>query len=225
MAIPRIKIPPQFEDGFKKLLNLSEEAVERYAAALEEIPETFNIDHLVESISERTDDLPKSDRIEMLRVLFSLYGLKIHQGSSADELVDSIFLTLTDEENKRLQIPPDKQERAKEKLRKLLLGKTFEIAAKAMNLLYAQNRALQGASIISDIRTVFGENPEDLPVAAIIIHRLQLNVLQGNEFKDIFVALDDSDIDKLIEVLNRAKKKSASLKALLATTQTRYVGA
>jgi hypothetical protein len=225
MATYKFRIPEQFESGFEEILKLSDEETEKLASVLDVVPTTYNTERLFNELTGQIDILSLKERREILTVIFSLYGLRYQQSVTIDELLEGICNALESTEKKNLFVLPENRNVVKEKFKKLLSGKTFDVAGKAVLLAYAQNRALQGASVISDIRSIFGENPEDRPVAAMIIHRLELSVLQAGDPKDIYVALDENDLDKLIEVLNRAKKKNDSLKSLLEASQTPHLSA
>jgi hypothetical protein len=67
---------------------------------------------------------------------------------------------------------------------------------------------------MTDIRSVFGQ-PEDLPLAAGIVHTLKITYHVDDGMKDFYVALDDGDVRTLRELLDRAELKFASLQALL----------
>jgi len=70
------------------------------------------------------------------------------------------------------------------------------------------------ARVLTDLRPVFGADPKQAPAAAVIIHNLKIAHQAGREIREFFVALDNQDLRKLQEVLERAVKKEASLSSV-----------
>jgi hypothetical protein len=87
--------------------------------------------------------------------------------------------------------------------------------SKAIRLQRDCERLYCGARIISDIRPVFGDSVEELPVSAVITHTLKLGYDEMREHKEFFIVLDEADLDALQDVLERAKVKGDTLTEVL----------
>ncbi len=76
---------------------------------------------------------------------------------------------------------------------------------------------------MTDIRPIFGPDPENEPESAVIVHTLKISYHEGRQIKEFFLALDPEQVDELIGVLERASLKSESLKRMLAGTDVSYI--
>jgi hypothetical protein len=72
-------------------------------------------------------------------------------------------------------------------------------------------RVFQSSRIFTDVRPIF-HAIDSLPATIAISHNLKLTYNRNSEKEDFFVALDDADLEQLIETLNRARAKSKLLK-------------
>jgi hypothetical protein len=72
-------------------------------------------------------------------------------------------------------------------------------------------RVFQSSRIFTDVRPIF-QGIDSLPSTIAISHNLKLTYSRNNEKEEFFVALDDADLEQLIESLNRARAKSKLLK-------------
>ncbi len=103
----------------------------------------------------------------------------------------------------------------------------------ALNLVDVKAKELQTeaehifceARMITDLRPVFGSNVTDSPEAMIIVHTLKLGYhdFQSQTHREMYVAMDADDIAKLIEVLQRAEKKTKTLKDKMASIGMRLL--
>jgi hypothetical protein len=73
-------------------------------------------------------------------------------------------------------------------------------------------RAFCDARILTDLRPIFG-GEVDAPKAMIIVHTLKLSYHDAatGKHEELFVAIDDEDIEKLKRILERAERKAKSL--------------
>jgi hypothetical protein len=104
------------------------------------------------------------------------------------------------------------------RLAALLLIPGVTASAKALDLLSEHERLFLTARILTDLRPVFGEGEVATPTAALITHTLKIEYHDASGRDALYMALDDGDLEKFIEVLTRAQKKSSSLRSLVATT-------
>jgi isocitrate dehydrogenase kinase/phosphatase len=110
---------------------------------------------------------------------------------------------------------PESWARFKENLLELLkVEGSLAVASKAMNVVTEQERIFSHARILSDIRSIFKDDPEANPSAVAIIHTLRIHYHQSGDLKSFFVAMDDQDLRKLKDAIDRAQKKSATLRSV-----------
>jgi hypothetical protein len=94
---------------------------------------------------------------------------------------------------------------------------------KATSLLAEHQHVFQDVRVLSDIRPIFGENPQELPIATVITHVLKISFLVRDHIEEFFVAMDTPDVQKMIDVLERAKAKTQSLQTFIRGTNLPHV--
>ena len=83
-------------------------------------------------------------------------------------------------------------------------GKTYANTAKVLDLMTENERTFLDAKIYQDIRPNFDESGKIIGSA--IIHSLKLIVRENKVNKEIYLALDNNDINKLVEKLTIAQE-------------------
>jgi hypothetical protein len=94
--------------------------------------------------------------------------------------------------------------------------------AKAMSVITGQDRIFCGARVFSDLRPVFLQSPDEITAAA-VIHTLNLSYHHQGQHKELFIAMNPTDLGKLKQVIERAEKKSGALKAYVRKSGIRYL--
>jgi hypothetical protein len=108
----------------------------------------------------------------------------------------------------------------RDSLKKLLEANgSLGVIAKAEWIRSESDRVFINAQIFTDIRSVFPQDPDEQPKAAVIIHNLRIRYAENGEAKQLFLALSDTDVEQLRSVLNRADQKTSSIKSLMAGTE------
>lgn len=225
MAQIRLRIPKEYQPGFAGLLNLEDATIEELLSALSVAPSVYDIDELAVQLEEKVKTIPLKEARLVISTLISLHGLRAEMGHPPiAEFADAVCRAMDETGNDELKLSDESREQFKSRLISLLSGPYLDIATKAVSLLYDHQRAFQTARIITDIRSIFGSDVEDEPRAAILIHMLKIDYIEDRQRKELFVALDDTDIPLLIDALERAKKKAESLKRVLSSTNVAYIG-
>jgi len=164
-----------------------------------------------DSISALEDAVAKVTKNEQIRTylvrsLFGLYGLHSTHDVPLDEIVDGVVrsadLDLTEQEVTQLA----------DRLVALLSVRAVQLVAKAVDVSSAHARLFHTARVVTDMRPVFQDDVTSGPGAAIVTHSLHLSYFsEGNDLESIFIALNSSDLDRLIGCAERAKSKEAAL--------------
>jgi hypothetical protein len=157
----------------------------------------------------------------VLNTLYSLYNIKNHNDFSAEELAGHVKETVGESEEHREIFAGDKGEILKQRLTALLsYDNSLAVTAKALTVMREHQRVLCHARILTDIRPIFANNPEN-PLAAMIVHNLQIGFKnsEGKGHQEFYFGLDDDDLDLLAATINRAQQKSKALKSMLSSSK------
>jgi hypothetical protein len=93
----------------------------------------------------------------------------------------------------------------------------LRVSTRALGLAIANDRNLLSSRIVTDIRPVFDSSTATSVTNVLVLHRLQLHCMHGEEHEDLIVTLDPADIQALIEQLARAQAKELSLRSALSS--------
>lgn len=217
------KIPSEYQSGFKKLVALEEEPMQDLLSALREEPPALYPPELSRRVASRVDTIPRDDVNDIVEVLVSLYLLRARHESSIPETAEDICQAMDRSGIEELKLSGEEREHFKERLIELLDVQSVDIGSKAVEVLFENERSLQSARVVTDIRPIFGSDADDPMAGAVIVHMLKLTYFEQNELRSFFVALDAQDVDTLREVLDRAHSKAENLRSFLAATEIPYV--
>jgi hypothetical protein len=100
-------------------------------------------------------------------------------------------------------------------LEKLMSIDTLNVVAKALRLQRDGEHLYCTAKILSDIRPVFGSDPNARPLGAVLTHTLKVGYHKGSDHREFHIILDANDLEALEEVINRARAKDKTLREFL----------
>jgi hypothetical protein len=218
-------IPKQIFTGFTIIATMPEEAFNEFTSALNNIPPKILQHRVVDLSVVKTNTLSPEDTKAINDALAPLYrsmrGGDVEPSQYAKDIADSIKEESRDD---AAWVQSEEQlARFKERLIQLLTTPSLQLIAKAHDVLLEHSQTFSSARIISDIRPVFGSDVDKQPVAAVIVHMLNLQFYQDGKSREFIVALDTKDIQDLLDVCERAKKKTDRLRAVIASTDMTYI--
>jgi hypothetical protein len=215
-----LTLPEPIYEPLLHIASLEEDAANELLEALKAAAPAIYRKDVVPRVTEKIRSIPVEKSEDIIEALFSLSVGRFSADDvvTVSDFVEDVVDALPDIDN-------EKREVFKQRLTQLLDADCLRIGGKAYDLLSEHEHNLIGARILTDLRPIFGESPESPPIGAIVVHTLKINYFEGNQRRVFYVALDTSDVKKLIETLERGRSKASSLKEILATTQVSYVDA
>jgi hypothetical protein len=211
----KMRIPKQLEEGFVKVISLSNESFLELMSALEEAPATYKPDSIAVQLLAKTKQLSAVDINDIVTAILSLQRLREDSGLSEAELIEQVASAMEETDNKQLLLEDENRTRFKLRVTSLLNCVFLSTLGRILSLINEYAHVFGEVRVLTDIRSAFISQPEDQPKAAIITHMLRIGYLDNGEPKNFYVALDSSDITKIIDALERAKKKAKALKTSL----------
>lgn len=218
-----VRIPEQYRGGLAKLLKLSNEDAQKVISVIESIPIT---DNLRETLAERissVEAIPKSDVHEITEALVSLYMVLIYTNDPPSEFADELVEAIDESEAEELRLPEESRNSAQERLTQFLGIDSIVVSAKAEGIMHEHDNVFSMARVLTDIRPIFGLNAEEPPKAATITHMLSIHYSHGGQHREVHVALDEIDLEVMMDSLERAGKKAESLKSILEMAKLTYI--
>jgi hypothetical protein len=182
-------------EAVRKLLSGNDQRIER--------PERLAV------IASESIDLPTAEAI--IRLLFDLHNVVRRSEESAASLLAFQESQLLD-----LKQPEMTSEAISgiEVLRELADVAAVARTAKAIELSYDCDNLLQRSRILTDVRPLFSDDAQEIQ-GAVVAHTLRLRYDSAGTDHEISLALDSSDLRRLIEDCERALQKERTAQAKL----------
>lgn len=215
--MPIARIPERYRLGFSLFLSFQQDKVAELIDAIRKTPPNSDFQQFVDAVHSRLNTWKTEDVYNVVRSLYSLCTLLADEETSVDDLTIQAIEAMRSSGKEDLFVAPESQRLVASNLKQLLSIESLRLASKAVGLRTDHERLLCGLKIITDIRPVFSD-VQQKPTRAIIGHTLKLEYHEDGEHKELFLALDAEDIQKLKKVLQRAETKETSLRAFLIDT-------
>ncbi|HEV7394905.1 MAG TPA: hypothetical protein VGN86_00225 [Pyrinomonadaceae bacterium] len=212
-----ISIPDPVVAGLKSLATLSDEQFQELYSAFEAIPLRIRQRSIFDDSEIASKTIPDADFSSIKAAVFPLFISIATVPVPLFEYSKDIAKSVSEHE---APLSDDLLNQLSERLNRLFGISSVQVVAKAFDVLTEHGCTFSSARVLTDVRPVFGEDAEAPPRSAVIVH--MLNIDHG-ERKNFAVALDNRDIQQLIDVLERAKKKTESLKSVIASTGITYI--
>ncbi len=204
----------------KRLADLKPTEFDVLKSALSTTKLTFSVDELASQVSEKVEVISIDQAEGILRTLMSIFSA--HRDTKLDwnELLDSFMLSLAGE------LSEIERRTARQRLLALVQNsESIQLIAKAMDVYNEHERVFRASRIISDVRPIFRDDDKRLSLGAgAIVHSLKMQYQQGRQFNEIYLALDDDDLETLADDIVRAKEKSKLLNDLLKSSNIPFIG-
>ena len=162
---------------------------------------------LLASVTSLDEDAAR----EFLDITLSLASLRVDQEMTVDELAEAVSASSD------LQISDEERLKLKTRISALLDLPDVQHLAKAADVLVQSERSFHDAKVITDVRPVFADDPSEGPFGAIILHNLAIEFQGPSQIETWFVTLDERDLRRLREVLERAAQKGQTLHQFMGT--------
>jgi hypothetical protein len=146
---------------------------------------------------------------EVVSMLFGLLSLHFTHDWALEDIADQVAKKAT------LNVGDAARGRLRAWLSSALSSKPVIRLAKAYDVATDHLHVFHTARILTDIRPVFGSASNVEPLGAVITHQLKLDYFERSGHGEIYVALDDADLDELEAVVRRARQKGEALRTFL----------
>lgn len=221
--LPILSIPEQFQAGLAKLRELNEDTASSLLAAIESLAQESGKDSLSSQQLPPIKHLSQEDAQTILDGLTFLYRVRASSDATVAEFVSDASEAMRYGAVPRYKVPEGAITNFRDRINKFLSLESLNTLSKAIILRSEHEHTLCSARILTDIRPVFGPDPNAAPQTAVIFHMLKLAFHEASSIKEIYLALDESDLAELENLVERAKKKALSLHTILASRNMRVV--
>jgi len=206
----KLKIPDIAIDGLIRLYEMNDDEFQRVHDILESVKPEMNWKSLRAQIADE-------DSQKIFEAIRGLYDFRLRTNKPIGELVTEVVESAMEDETLKNEIS-DKG-KFSERLNRALLFNPLGITAKAENVMSEHQNVFVESRILTDLRPIFSEDIDESEPVTTIIHNLSINYFADGTMKKMVFALDSEDLDKLGEIIERAKSKEKRLKDICSASQ------
>lgn len=207
------RIPKAHHPVLAKLLGLENASKQKLLSALRDFPSAATPEVLAKGLSAATD-IPSDDITQIITVLISMNSLRTYLDLETPDLVKQVCEAMIETGEPELALGADDQEPFANYLGQLLETRSLIISSKVVDVWSEHDRSLCGVRIFTDVRPVFGD--ENNVLATGIVHMLKLSYHETDGIKEIYIAMDDDDLEKLTDAIEYASTRSKNVKSVLS---------
>ena len=207
------RIPEMAETPLAEFAKLPKQQVSKLIEAIRASKPALGIDQFAINVASKSDlELQQVGRI--LSMFAGMYLARIEAGKSLEEFASDLSEALKRRGNKDA-VSVDWSVFAESVQAILASEDSLGVTAKALDLLTDYEHGLHSCRIITDIRHVFASDPTARPKAAVVVHMLNLVYHEIDDMKEIYIALDASDLARLKSAIERAQAKESNLRQMM----------
>jgi len=212
-----LRIPQDEVAPLSAIRTLPATSMDKFVSALRSAPPISNPHEMAAYVAKEIPGVPSERLSDMLRTIYTLYHIRELAGVDQVQFLDDLMEGIG--EIPGAPISQKNLPKLRSVLEKLLNIEALSIVAKAARLQRDGERLYCKSKILSDIRPVFGSDPTNRPLGAVLTHTLRIGYHQGSGHEEFHVVLDSNDLEELSEVIQRAKAKDRALREFLRSAQ------
>ncbi len=205
-------IPESSREPLEKFFHYSPERIRVLTAALTKTKPRFRIENFAQDVTKKAQ-IDSSEFSELLTTLTGMYLAIEQSGIDIEDFLQAVVDEMIGD--KLIEVDQNWEVPKKALFEIFATPNAFVISAKAVDIMTAHQRQFTTVRTFTDLRPIYGPDVSKRPVAALILHKLQVNYLENGESKQIFFALDRHDLLKFQDVLERALQKGQTLQSTL----------
>lgn len=203
----KISVPSEVFPGFKTISELDETQIKKLANYLSSLSSDSDFAKVSNELSLLLNIKDGRGLLQTFMSFSNLFEEAIELDSLAQNLTDS-YLELSGE------FFTSKRKNSLNTNLKVILSNInpiLEILDTRKAYIENENN-LRECNIHTDLRIIFKDDIENKNRNGIIFHKLHLEYLKGDNFKELYLTLDVSDLNKLKSEIEKAIKKDQALR-------------
>jgi hypothetical protein len=156
------------------------------------------------------------DTEPIVRQLLSLQGLIRQTGLPSEEVIAGIR-DAVGRQGREVALESSAWEAVESTVKALVESQSVRLAARAIELAYDYANLLRRTKVLTDIRPLFNEAADEIE-GAVVSYTLRLRYDSADGEHELSIALDESDIKMLAAQCDRALRKAATARSMVAET-------
>jgi hypothetical protein len=208
--LPELTIPRQHIEPLKALADLPDDTFEQLLKEIESEKPVQDRSTLIQQVTSGLGDRSKARRL--VNTLVSLYNVGTYREWDLVVLAPAVANSpqlhdLTDPQRAKLT----------ERIQRLFSNRTVATISSAGRIIFDHERVFHRARVLTDIRPVFTTD-DDVPSGAVLVYTLRVDSHKLGRDESLSFAMDDRDLERLKQAVDRAVDERAGVKRLLEST-------
>ena len=209
--MPFIRVP---DVGVRGMIELSDWTDAKFSAllsAIESSPIEVPMQPSLVEIAKVTAGAASSGAVAFASMVQAVTATRRSFPGNDQEYVKDLLDSASEPRGERKSPSEEQTVILKDRLPRLLAVPNLGVSSKATELLFEREKIASDFLVITDVRPVFEPQGEVSLNSMLILHSLKIDYVSDGDAKEFFLAIDDSDLSKLVEVAQRALNKGKAL--------------
>jgi len=217
-------LPQMFRSGILHLARYAPGQLVALLTALRETPPLLTLTDFAASVAARAA-LPSQEVLDVISTTISLVSWRDSTGRTSAQVAKEIPSQLASALAEELPSDDPAWTVLPDRLQALLdAGGSLALLLKAGPLQIEHAHFFDDVRVVTDVRPVFGDDLDERPSAALIIHELHLTFTRDGKQEAFFIALGASGLAKIRQAIGRAEAKERTLRKTLSEAGMPVIG-
>jgi hypothetical protein len=213
--VAQIWIPLPYREALTALAQLPEDTAARLVDALAGLEAYSPVSRIQEATASALGEDASPAERQLGLPLLALRGQ--YRQTSVEEIATRVS------ESTELELDPTARANLRSRAAAILATPVYATTAVATDLQTQNARNYQSARIVTDLRPVFQDDLDAQPSGAVIVETLQVQTwTRDGASEAIFVSMDETDLKQLKSTVERALRKTETLKVFLREKDLAY---
>ena len=211
----QIWIPLPYREALTALAQLPADTAARLVDALSGLEAYSSVSRIQEATASALGEEASPAERQLALPLLALRGQ--YRQTSLEEIATRVS------ESTELELDPTARANLRSRAAAILATPVYATTAVATDLQTQNARNYQSARIVTDLRPVFQDDLDAQPSGAVIVETLQVQTwTRDGGSEAIFVSMDETDLRQLQSTVERALRKTETLKVFLTEKDLAY---
>ncbi|MBI5237790.1 MAG: hypothetical protein HY887_05135 [Deltaproteobacteria bacterium] len=214
----KLAVPKDDRESIEYLFQLKQESRDAFLKAIQDPANISRLSDFTRIFREITK-VDQHEADEIIRVLFNIYDSFDTSGAENEIFASALVDAFKKSAGKRVKSASEEDFKSFQEFIGRILSShdTIGVRAKAFRLMPQHQHLFLRSELYSDIRPVFRpDDPTIRPSAAVIVHSLKIVYREDMKTKEIYLGLDDEDLQELKATIDRAISKHECLKLMIS---------
>ena len=211
-----INIPDDHRKAFARLSGVDDRLFESILGALKAASPCLRLAELRQRVHVAIKSvLPDEERLAEAIVILATTASRLESDISEKDVLQSVATTVAMKEG----LDKEQERCLLDRLGQLSRLPLLHVSAKSSTLQVAHDRIYNSSKIITDLRPVFGEPIDSSDLLFMVIHHLHIIAMRNGKPEELYLSMDDKDLDMLRDAVDRARAKASLLRSTLQEHQ------